>query len=56
MAGVDSTTMAHLMSFPLTVLPDLWDRMITATALHLRVPVVTEDRAITAAGGVETIW
>jgi PIN domain nuclease of toxin-antitoxin system len=55
-AAVDAATMARLMSFPLSVLPDPWDRMIVATALHLGVPLVTKDRAITAAGVVETIW
>ena len=55
-AGIDTATMAHLMSFPLVVLPDPWDRMIVATALNLGVPLVTKDRAITAAGVVETIW
>ena len=53
-AGVDAVTMGHLMSFPLTMLPDPWDRMIVATALHLGVPLVTRDRAITSAGVVET--
>ena len=48
--------MAQLMSFPLPVLPDPWDRTIVATALHLGVPVVTKDRAIAAAGVAETIW
>lgn len=55
-AAVDATTMAHLMSFPLSALPDPWDRMIVGTALSLCVPLVTKDRAITAAGVVETIW
>jgi PIN domain nuclease of toxin-antitoxin system len=55
-AAVDAATMAQLMSFPLSVLPDPWDRMIVATALHLGVPLVTRDRAITAAGVVATIW
>jgi PIN domain nuclease of toxin-antitoxin system len=54
--GVDAATMGHLMSFPLTVLPDPWDRMIVATAMQLGVPLVTKDRAITAASVVETIW
>jgi PIN domain nuclease of toxin-antitoxin system len=55
-AAVDAATMARLMGFPLSVLPDPWDRMIVATALHLGVPLVTKDRAITATGVVETIW
>jgi PIN domain nuclease of toxin-antitoxin system len=35
--------------------PDLPDRVIAATALHHRVPLVTRDRKIRCAG-VETIW
>ena len=54
-AGVETATMAHLTGFPLAVLRNPWDRMIVATAQNLGVPLVTEDRAITAAGVVETI-
>jgi PIN domain nuclease of toxin-antitoxin system len=32
------------------------DRLIVATALHLRVPLVTKDAKIREAGVVETIW
>lgn len=35
--------------------PDLPDRVIAATALHYRVPLVTRDREIRGSG-VETIW
>jgi PIN domain nuclease of toxin-antitoxin system len=40
-------------------LTDPWDRLITATAIELGVPLVTRDRAITAvatAGALEVIW
>lgn len=56
LAPLDATTMDHLRSFPLEALPDPWDRLIVSTAAQLQLPLVTKDRAITAAGVVETIW
>lgn len=56
LAPLDATTMDHLRSFPLQALPDPWDRLIVSTAAQLQLPLVTKDRAITAAGVVETIW
>ncbi|MEL7435494.1 MAG: type II toxin-antitoxin system VapC family toxin [Chloroflexota bacterium] len=35
--------------------PDMPDRIITATALHLNVPVISRDRKIQASN-VQTIW
>jgi PIN domain nuclease of toxin-antitoxin system len=35
--------------------PDMPDRIIAATALHLNVPLVSRDRQIQAAG-IHTIW
>ena len=40
---------------PRTQVPDLPDRIIAATALHLGVPLISRDRRIRAAS-VETIW
>ena len=36
--------------------PDLHDRIIVATALHLGVPILTGDRVIAASSHVQTIW
>lgn len=55
-ASIDAAAMGHLASFPLSLLPDPWDRMIVATAMQLSLPLVTKDRAIAAAGIVDTIW
>lgn len=35
--------------------PDMPDRIIAATAMHLGLPLVTRDRKIRAAN-VETVW
>ncbi len=35
--------------------PDMPDRIIGATALHLKAPLVTRDRRLQSAG-IETIW
>jgi PIN domain nuclease of toxin-antitoxin system len=32
------------------------DRMIAATARHLRAPLITKDARLRAWGGVETVW
>jgi PIN domain nuclease of toxin-antitoxin system len=40
---------------PRDQVPDMPDRIIAATALHLGVPVITRDRRIREAG-VPTIW
>jgi PIN domain nuclease of toxin-antitoxin system len=40
---------------PLTMVPDMPDRIIAATALFLKLPLVTRDHKIQAAE-IETIW
>ncbi len=36
--------------------PDLHDRIIVATALHLGVPILTGDRIIAASSHIQTVW
>ena len=38
-----------------TLVPDLPDRVIAATALHLGLPLITRDRRMQLSG-VNTIW
>lgn len=40
---------------PRQVVPDMPDRIIAATALHLNLPLITADHQIQAAG-IQTIW
>ncbi|MHB8502013.1 MAG: type II toxin-antitoxin system VapC family toxin [Candidatus Acidiferrales bacterium] len=44
-----------LRTVPRDAVPDMPDRIIAATALHLGLPLVTRDRRLQAAG-VQTIW
>jgi PIN domain nuclease of toxin-antitoxin system len=40
---------------PRDKVPDMPDRIIAATALHLNLPLITRDRQIQASG-IQTIW
>ena len=52
---VDSEIARTLRSIPRDVVPDMPDRIIAATALHLDLPLVTSDSRIQQTE-VETIW
>lgn len=41
---------------PRDVVPEMPDRIIAATALHLNHPLVTRDHKIQAFSGITTIW
>ncbi|CAN5385023.1 hypothetical protein BH10ACI1_BH10ACI1_31190 [soil metagenome] len=41
---------------PRSVVPDMPDRIISATALHLNIPLVTKDSKIRALQNITTIW
>lgn len=45
-----------LRQVPRAVVPDMPDRIIAATALHLGLPLVTRDLQIRAAAPITTIW
>lgn len=45
-----------LASHRLTMIPEIFDRLIVADALRLGVPVITRDQQITGSGIVPTIW
>lgn len=44
-----------LRRIPRSVVPDVPDRIIAATALYLGLPLVTRDRRLQSAG-IQTIW
>ncbi len=52
---VDSHIVGVLRRIPRDLVPDMPDRIIAATALHLGLPLVTRDRQLQAAG-IQTIW
>ena len=54
-APLDSDVALAVQAIPATLVPDMPDRIIAATALHLDALLVTRDRRIRAAG-MKTIW
>jgi PIN domain nuclease of toxin-antitoxin system len=52
---LDAQVAAALRQIPRNVVPDMPDRIIGATALHLGLPLVTRDRRLQSAG-IKTIW
>jgi PIN domain nuclease of toxin-antitoxin system len=52
---LDPQVATALRRIPRTVVPDMPDRIIAATALHLGLPLVTRDRRLQSAG-IQTIW
>jgi len=53
---IEPAMMDHFERVPLEQLGDPFDRFILATAAYLRLPLVTKDRAVVAAGIAEIIW
>lgn len=53
--NLDLNIAEALSSIPRAIVPDMPDRIIAATALHLGLPLVTRDTAIRASS-VTTIW
>ena len=54
-AALDAGVAKALRNIPRDLVPDMPDRIIAATALYLKLPLVTCDRQIRAAG-IPTIW
>jgi predicted nucleic acid-binding protein len=54
-ASLDVGVADALVNVSREAVPDMPDRIIAATALHLRLPLVTRDRRLQSAG-IETIW
>lgn len=43
-------------NIPLKTVPEMPDRIISATALHLNLPLVTKDHKIQVLQNIQTIW
>lgn len=54
-APVDHSVATALANVPRSIVPDMPDRIIAATALYLNLPLITCDRQIRATG-ITTIW
>ncbi|MGA7916320.1 MAG: type II toxin-antitoxin system VapC family toxin [Candidatus Acidiferrales bacterium] len=54
-APLDANVATALKRIPRNAAPDMPDRIIAATALHLGLPLVTRDRRLQSAG-IQTIW
>ena len=54
-APVDAAVADALPNIPRDVVPDMPDRIIAATTLHLGLPLISRDRRLQAAG-IQIIW
>jgi PIN domain nuclease of toxin-antitoxin system len=52
---LDADVVDTIRKIPRDRVPDMPDRIIAATALHLGVPLITRDRRLQSAG-IKTIW
>ena len=55
-APLDQRTARSLRDIPRSAVPDMPDRIITATAYQLGLPLITRDAAIHKASMVSVIW
>jgi PIN domain nuclease of toxin-antitoxin system len=55
MAAVDASVADAVERIPRSLVPDMPDRIVAATAVHLGVPLITRDRRLQSCG-IQTIW
>lgn len=55
-APLDTPIAQALRRVPRSLVPEMPDRIITATALHLGLPLITRDGMIQQAAIVQTVW
>jgi PIN domain nuclease of toxin-antitoxin system len=56
LAPLDLGVAQALQRIPRDRVPDMPDRIIAATALHLGLPLVSRDQNIRESGAVEIVW
>lgn len=54
--GLTEDLAQTLTQIPRQTVPEMPDRIISATALHLNLPLVTKDHKIQALKSIQTIW
>jgi PIN domain nuclease of toxin-antitoxin system len=54
--GLDRPIADAVQRIPYHSVPDMPDRIIAATALHLNLPLVTRDSQIQSAALIKTVW
>ncbi|MEA5553468.1 PIN domain-containing protein [Anabaena cylindrica UHCC 0172] len=55
-ALLDKSVAESLAKIPRLTVPEMGDRIIAATALHLSLPLVTKNYKIRALSVIQTIW
>ncbi|MCY7377128.1 MAG: type II toxin-antitoxin system VapC family toxin [Pyrinomonadaceae bacterium] len=45
-----------LQQIPRSIVPDMPDRIVSATSLHLNLPLITKDGSIRKLTNIQTIW
>lgn len=55
-AALDLTVTEGLRRIPRSVVPDMPDRIIAATALAMELPLLSTDPKISALGSVQIVW
>lgn len=56
LAPLDLPTVNNIALIPRTLVPDMPDRIIAATALALNLPLLSQDSAIAQAAQIQLIW
>jgi PIN domain nuclease of toxin-antitoxin system len=56
LAPIDPPVARAIRSVPRRLVPDMPDRIITATARYLGLPLVTADQQIQSSSAITTIW
>lgn len=56
LVSIQPSTVRTMRSLPYALIPDMPDRIITATAIDLGLPLITKDRKITEAAVVKIVW